>query len=92
MYPSSSDPPLKAVLGGLEGPAVHLWKDMWDGKNMVKVKVEVRRPSRSFYQLGYSQALLAFLFIPGFHGVPGITGSWCSTFEENLQKSQSQGH
>lgn len=47
---------------------MYLWTDMWDRKNMVKVKVKVRGPSKPFYQLGYSQAPLAFLLIPGFQG------------------------
>lgn len=61
---------------------------MWEGKVMVKVKV--RGQGRSLYQLGYRQAPTAFLFIPGSTGVPGITGSQCSTFEENLCKSQGK--
>lgn len=58
---------------------------MWEGKGMVKVKV--KGEGRSLYQLGYSQTLPVFLFIPGSHRVPRITGSQRSTFEENLKKS-----
>lgn len=61
---------------------------MREGKSTVKVKVKVKGwdGPRESYQLGYNQALSAFLFIPTSHRVPKITGSQCSTFEEIPKK------
>lgn len=85
MYLSLSEPFLKAILGEFKGPAVYLWAC---GRG--RAQLTSRPRYRVDYQLGYSQALPAFLFIPGSHGVPKITGSQCSTFEENLRTSQGQ--
>ena len=50
-----------------------------------------RSSDRPVQQLGYNQTLPAFLFIPGFHRVPRITGSHHNTSEENLlKKTQGQ--
>lgn len=61
---------------------------MWEGKGMQAQGQGTGQAT--LYQLWKSQSLPAFVFIPGSHEVPRITGLQCSTFEENPKKSQGQ--
>lgn len=63
---------------------------MWKGKGMQAQGQGTGTGQPTLYQLGKSQSLPAFVFIPGSHEVPRITGLPCSTFEENPKKSQGQ--
>ena len=55
----------------------------WTGRRR---RARSRSRDRPLQQLGYNQTLPAFLSIPGFQGVPRITGSHHNTSEENLLK------